>query len=124
MRPLVALAVVATAIGIAARAPLSAPAAVRSTTTHPRLEVRVRDSGSVVITLNGHPALHLSPGWYLVSIVDYSTRENFHLLGPAVNRRTGIRFHGAALWGLELHRGTYRFGSDPLGSNARRLVVG
>ena len=52
-------------------------------------------------------------GRYRIVVSDSSRRHNFHLAGPGVNRRTGIRFSGMAAWTLRLARGTYRFGSDP-----------
>jgi plastocyanin len=52
-------------------------------------------------------------GRYRIVVRDASRRHNFHLVGPGVNRRTGIRFSGTAAWTLRLARGTYRYGSDP-----------
>lgn len=55
-------------------------------------------------------------------VTDRSRTRNFHLIGPAVNRRTGMAFAGTVTWTLRLARGTYRFGSDPRLTG--RLVVG
>jgi hypothetical protein len=51
-------------------------------------------------------------GRYLVTVNDRTARDNFHLTGPGVNRRTGVAFRGRARWTLTLRRGTYRFRSD------------
>jgi hypothetical protein len=53
------------------------------------------------------------PGRYRIVVRDASKRHNFHLAGPGINRRTGIRFTGTSAWTLRLARGTYRYGSDP-----------
>lgn len=51
-------------------------------------------------------------GRFVVTVNDRTARENFHLTGPGVNRRTGVAFRGQARWSLTLRRGTYRFRSD------------
>jgi hypothetical protein len=63
-------------------------------------------------------AVSLSPksvtaGSYRVKVADSSRTQNFHLLGPGVNRKTGKAFRGSAAWTLQLAAGTYKFGSDP-----------
>ena len=51
-------------------------------------------------------------GRYRITVNDRSARDNFHLTGPGLNRRTGIAFRGRATWTVTLRRGTYRFRSD------------
>jgi hypothetical protein len=68
------------------------------------------------VTAAGKPFLSrrsVRAGRYRVLVQDRSRRANFHLSGRGVNRRSGIRFIGAATWTVRLARGTYRFGSDP-----------
>jgi plastocyanin len=67
-------------------------------------------------------ARRAAPGRYRITIVDRSRSRNFHLLGPAVDRRTGKPFVGTVTWTVALRAGTYRFGSDP--NLSGRLVVG
>ncbi|MGH2920616.1 MAG: cupredoxin domain-containing protein [Gaiellaceae bacterium] len=52
-------------------------------------------------------------GRYRIVVADRSRRANFHLRGRGLNRRTGMRFTGAATWSVRLVAGRYRFGSDP-----------
>jgi hypothetical protein len=52
-------------------------------------------------------------GRYRVVVSDRSRSANFHLAGPGVNARTGMRFRGTATLHVRLGRGTYRYGSDP-----------
>ena len=47
-----------------------------------------------------------------ITVRDLSVKDNFHLMGPGVNRRTGIAFKGTAKWTLTLKTGTYTFRSD------------
>jgi hypothetical protein len=56
------------------------------------------------------------PGKAIVTIHDRTRKDNFHLSGPGVNRRTGIAFTGTVTWTVTLKHGTYIFRSD-----ARRL---
>jgi hypothetical protein len=51
-------------------------------------------------------------GRYRITVNDRSARDNFHLTGPGLNRRTGVAFRGTATWTVTLRRGTYRFRSD------------
>jgi hypothetical protein len=90
-----------------APAPTSAPKA---------LTARV---GAATLSLS---ARRVAPDLYRLSVVDRSRTRNFHLVGPGVNRRTGVTFIGRVTWTLRLARGAYRFGSDPRLTG--RLVVG
>jgi len=51
-------------------------------------------------------------GRYRITVNDRSARDNFHLTGPGLNRKTGVAFRGTARWTVTLRRGTYRFRSD------------
>lgn|SRR5512146_629269 len=65
----------------------------------PRKSISVRPktapSGAVVFTVN-----------------DRSKRDNFHLSGPGVNKRTGVGFRGRVTWNLQLEPGRYTYRSD------------
>jgi hypothetical protein len=54
----------------------------------------------------------LKAGRAVVTVTDRSGTDNFHLLGPGVNKRTGVGFKGVAKWTLTLRAGTYAFRSD------------
>jgi hypothetical protein len=62
---------------------------------------------------SGASAKALKAGRYTVSVRDLSKAQNFHLIGPGVNKATGVGFTGRATWSVMLRRGTYRFQSDP-----------
>jgi plastocyanin len=47
-----------------------------------------------------------------ITIRDRSTADNFHLAGPGVNKKTGVRFKGTVTWSVTFRQGTYTFRSD------------
>lgn len=53
-----------------------------------------------------------SAGGAKVTIRDLSATDNFHLVGPGVNRKTGVAFKGTVTWTVTLKAGTYSFRSD------------
>jgi hypothetical protein len=74
----------------------------------------VRLSGSVgpgaKIALRGAGGLTAGPA--VLTIKDASKTDNFHLVGPGVNRATGIVFRGTVRWTVALQTGAYVFRSD------------
>ena len=54
----------------------------------------------------------LVAGRYKVVVTDASKADNFHLTGPGVNKKTGVKFKGGATWTLTFKRGKYTFRSD------------
>ena len=44
--------------------------------------------------------------------LDAKEEETFHLVGPGVNRKTGVPFRGIVIWGVHLRPGTYHYRSD------------
>jgi len=47
-----------------------------------------------------------------ITIRDRSAADNFHLTGPGVNKKTGVRFKGTVTWSVTFQQGTYTFRSD------------
>jgi hypothetical protein len=54
----------------------------------------------------------LAPAVYTVKVVDRSAKQNVHLVGAGVNRKTGIAFVGTVTWKLNLKAGTLTYRSD------------
>ena len=54
----------------------------------------------------------LVAGRYKVVVTDVTKVDNFHLTGPGVNKKTGVKFKGGASWTLKLKAGKYTFRSD------------
>ena len=61
-------------------------------------------------------------GRYRIVVSDRSKTANFHLSGPGVNARTGMRYRGSATLRVRLSKGTYRYGSDRAGLTKRLRV--
>lgn len=53
-----------------------------------------------------------SAGKATITIRDRSAVDNFHLRGPGVNRKTGVKFKGTVTWTVTLAAGVYTFRSD------------
>ena len=47
-----------------------------------------------------------------ITVRDLSAKDNFHLTGPGVNKKTGVAFKGSVTWNVTLKAGTYTFRSD------------
>jgi hypothetical protein len=79
-----------------------------------RLTATLRPQRRLVIrTSYGNPVTALEARLYTITVSDDSQSDNFHLTGPGVNKRTGIRFKVRATWTVELRTGSYRYRSDP-----------
>ena len=64
-------------------------------------------------TATGAPAKRLSAGRYAITVRDASPRDNFHLFGAGVNKRTGVAFRGTLAWSVRFTGGqAYTYRSD------------
>ena len=52
------------------------------------------------------------PGPATFTINDRSRTDNFHLSGPGVNKKTGLKSRGKATWNVTLAPGVYTYRSD------------
>jgi hypothetical protein len=82
------------------------PAAVR------RLSASVTARAIAVRTPSGSRARSVAAGRYRISVRDTATTQNFHLIGPGVNRRTTVRGRTRPTWTITLRRGIYTYRSD------------
>ena len=51
-------------------------------------------------------------GKAVLTIRDRTKKDNLHLIGPGVNKKTGIAYIGTVKWTVTLKSGTYTFRSD------------
>ena len=49
---------------------------------------------------------------YKLTVSDASNKQNFHLKGPGLNKKTGVAAKTKATWTLKLKPGKYTYGSD------------
>ncbi len=62
----------------------------------------------------GRKTKSVKAGTYLITVRDRSAIHNFHLVGPGVNKRTGVGFQGRTVWKVRLRKGkVYRYWCDP-----------
>jgi hypothetical protein len=52
------------------------------------------------------------PGPATIVVNDRSKSDNFHLSGPGVNKKTGVKTRGRVTWNVTLAPGTYTYRSD------------
>jgi hypothetical protein len=81
------------------------------------LKASVTAGGAVRLAASSVPH-----GRYKLVVSDRSETANFHLSGPGVNARTGMRFRGSTTLRVRLSKGTYRYGSDRSGLTKRLHV--
>jgi hypothetical protein len=60
----------------------------------------------------GRKVVSVEAGPVVVRVRDLSTTQNFHLVGPGVNRKTTRLRKAKMAWKLTLKRGTYVYRSD------------
>lgn len=100
-RPLVLSLVIAAALAVpavAAARPFYGTVAAPSTITLKRAD--------------GSNVKHASPGSRKFVISDQSAFHNFHLVGPGVNKKTGVDVVVNRTWRVTLSAGTYKFRCD------------
>jgi hypothetical protein len=88
--------------------PPAAPPAAPKPAAPARLAAHVGPGSSIGVSGTGS----LSPGKAVVTVRDSSKSDNFHLIGPGVNKATGVGFRGTVRWTVTLKAGNYTFRSD------------
>jgi hypothetical protein len=78
---------------------------------------------ATLTTADGVPITALRADRYTIVVADRSRRDDFHLIGPGVNRRTGLRFTGMKTWSVSFLIGSYRYRSDRPHSKLRGTVI-
>jgi hypothetical protein len=77
------------------------------------LVATVGPAGVTLRTPAGRAFQRLAAGRYLITVHDRSRVQNFQIVGPGVNRKTGVPFVGTVRWTVTLRKGaTYRFRSE------------
>ena len=77
------------------------------------LNAGVGPSGTISLkSAEGSPVRRLAAGPYAVTVRDVSAKDNFHLSGPGLERKTSVAGRGRVLWRLSLKPGLYRYRSD------------
>ena len=66
----------------------------------------------------------LVAGRYKIAVLDATKADNFHLSGPGVNKKTGIKTKSSTSWTVTLKPGKYTFRSDATKKLRRTFSVG
>jgi NitT/TauT family transport system substrate-binding protein len=76
------------------------------------LQATVGPGSFLAFRLDGKAVKTLKAGRYTIVVADRSASQNFHLMGPGVDRKTSVRKTGRSTWTLGLRKGAYRWLSD------------
>jgi plastocyanin len=111
-----ALAAVASAAVVGALA-----LAVPGSAAVPKLVATVGPGETITLrTASGAAVRTLRAGTYTVTVRDRSDEHNFHIVGPGVNKATGVEAVGTSTWKVKIRRGgAYRFVCDPHADDMR-----
>lgn len=74
-------------------------------------------------TAAGARVKSLAAATYRLTVRDLTKVDNFHLVGPGVNRKTKVAGKGTATWTLALRAGKYSYRSDRTRSLRRTFTV-
>jgi plastocyanin len=77
-----------------------------------RLSASVSARAISVRTASGSRARTVAKGRYRIAVRDTSRTQNFHLIGPGVNRKTTVGGTTRPTWNVTLRAGTYNYRSD------------
>jgi Copper binding proteins, plastocyanin/azurin family len=55
----------------------------------------------------------IKAGTYKIKVEDKASIHNFHLVGPGLNKKTGVGFTGELTWTIKLKPGRYTYQCDP-----------
>ena len=114
LRPLLALAFVGA---------LTLPVSAGSTPGLPELTAKVTARSISLTTSEGDPVERLQPNTYRFIVKDLTSTQNFHLVGPSVNRRTRVPAKATTSWTMYLAPGTYTYRSDKRASLSGTFTV-
>jgi plastocyanin len=74
-------------------------------------------------TASGGRVSSLKAARYRIAVSDVTKADNFHLVGPGVNRKTRVGGKSTAVWTLSLRAGRYTYRSDATRRLRRSFVV-
>lgn len=112
-------------VGSAQTPPPASPPPTTVPTSIPTLTLAVTNTAVTLRRAGASAVRRLAPGVYVVKAVDRSKKQNVHLVGRGVNRKTGIVYVGTVTWKVTLKTGSLTFGSDATKPKLRggRVVV-
>jgi len=91
---------------------LALPMSASSTPGLPELTAKVTARSISLTDADGQRVTQLAPNHYRFVVKDLTRAQNFHLVGPSVNRRTKVAAKVTTSWTVYLRPGTYTYRSD------------
>ena len=91
---------------------LTLPVTASSTPGLPVLTAKVTARSISLTTSDGQRVDGLQANTYRFVVKDLTSKQNFHLIGSSVNRRTKVPAKVTTTWTLYLRPGTYTYRSD------------
>jgi len=77
-----------------------------------RLSGKVTAKAISLNTASGSRVRSVVENTYRVTVADSSNKQNFHLTGPGVNKKTSVRGKTRVTWRIQLRPGKYTYRSD------------
>jgi hypothetical protein len=78
----------------------------------PKLTGKVGPGQTISLKRAGALVKTLKTGNYRVVVTDSTTKDNFHLLGPGISKKTSVRGKGTFSWKVTFRAGVYTYRSD------------
>jgi hypothetical protein len=102
---------------------LTLPVSASGTPGLPELTAKVTARSISLTESDGGRVTFLTPNHYRFVVRDLTSTQNFHLIGPSVNRRTKVPAKATTSWTIYLGPGTYTYRSDRRPSLTRTFTV-
>jgi hypothetical protein len=77
-----------------------------------RLSGKVTAKAISLKTASGSRVRSVVENTYRLTVADSSNKQNFHLTGPGVNRKTSVKGKTRVTWTIRLRPGKYTYRSD------------
>jgi hypothetical protein len=78
----------------------------------PKLTGKVGPGNTISLKKGSAVVKALKAGTYKVTVKDSTAKDNFHLLGPGVSKKTSVAGKRTVTWKLTLKKGKYSYRSD------------
>ena len=105
LRPFTLSVLAASVLAVVVLLPAQAATGALTGEVGPGYTIEVKKAGKDVKTLKA--------GTYKIKVEDKGTIHDFHLVGPGVNKKTGIAYKGEQTWTIKLKPGRYTYQCDP-----------
>jgi plastocyanin len=98
-------------VAAVAAALIAVPAYAKSSAV--LLKGEVGPGFSIDVEKAGKDLKTIKAGTYKIKVEDKASIHNFHLVGPGLNKKTGVPFKGDTTWTIKLKPGKYTYQCDP-----------